>query len=429
MPQISIVSPRDGAEVSGEVEVLVSAYDPEDGALKKIEYYIDGVLKYTDNAPLPMTPTSRWRWGTSSYANGSHTIKVKGYDSQNAAAEQQIRVTVNNGSYGNVNLIVKNVDGSSAVSARVDRHDNSSWVYFDTRTSESNGVASWVGIPAGTYMFRVWKNDEYWGYKPDVSVTAGNTTSATFTRYMPYGESVVSDKATLNSGEQATVTVTVRNNASFSNSVKVELILDRSQSAPYDYDQTSSVQTIAGGSLGEFTFTFTPSQSGTYYRALKVYTNVSGNYTLTDSWAFGALEIRPWISVTVLTSETCGYLPISYRLSDQIESVEVYIDDQEELFLDLANTRECARKDISLSTLREGEHSVYFKGFISGREVARTQTFRFNNLGAYSKIFLVGEGKTWEYPFPSEDPILDFYNVENYKIVIRRPVPRAPYFT
>ena len=95
-PQVSITAPANGVEVSGTVSIKVDGIDPEDGALKKIEYYIDGALSYTDNKPLAASPASKWSWDTTFYSNGTHTIKVKGYDSGGLTGENQISVKMNN---------------------------------------------------------------------------------------------------------------------------------------------------------------------------------------------------------------------------------------------------------------------------------------------------------------------------------------------
>lgn len=94
-PEISISVPSNGDTVSSTVPVLITAIDPEDGALDKIEYYVDDSLKYTDNSPDAMSPASSWNWDTTAYSNGGHTLKVIGYDSQGLTAEDQIDVTVN----------------------------------------------------------------------------------------------------------------------------------------------------------------------------------------------------------------------------------------------------------------------------------------------------------------------------------------------
>jgi|GEM_PF-3578711 len=428
-PQVTIGAPTNGQTVSGVVEVLVSAYDPEDGALTKIEYYVDNVLKYTDNSPDATSPASRWNWDTTTYLNGSHTLKVIGYDSKGATGQSQVTVTVNNVQKGNVSLTIKNVDGSSVGSAKVDRHDNSSWIYIDTATSDASGVARWTNIPAGSYMFKVWKNGEYWGYKSDVSVTAGNTTYATFTRYMPWGESVRASKATYNAGETGVVEVKVKNDATFSNNVKVELILDRDQNPPYDYVNTSEVQTIPAGSSAAYTFNFTANQSGTYYRAIKVYTNVSGTYTLTDSWAFGTLAVIPQLVVNLVTTEACGYALFDYCIGGinpgNFDRLEVWVDSykmktiRDASFADGTFHRETTKDQANVyyftDKISNGQHVLTLKLFLKDGSVIEkaNQIYVDNNV----KVWLEKNGQRIE----ANGEYISFSEVENYKVVIRLP--------
>ncbi|MDD5382099.1 MAG: CARDB domain-containing protein, partial [Candidatus Margulisbacteria bacterium] len=322
---------------------------------------------------------------------------------------------------GTINLTVKNVNSSNTAGARVDRHNNSSWGYLDTRTSNYSGVASWSGIAAGTYMFKVWSNNEYWGYKPDVAVAAGGTTASTFTRYMPYGESVTSSRATYNAGEQGTINVKVKNNATFSNSVKVELILDRSQSAPYDHVATSEIQSLAAGSAATFTFNFTAAQSGTYYRALKVYTNVSSTYTLTDSWAFGSLDA---LQVNLPTTEACGYLKFSYNASSTFDQVKIYLDGSLKRTEDRSVFSGVNRQvEFNLMLYGNGSHVLKLEGWKDGaKNVELSRNFNLDNR---TKIFLVGPSSKIQYPF-QQDVFLEFHNIESYSLVVRQPTNYNP---
>ena len=75
-PEISITSPLSGSNVSGSVSVEVSATD--DIGIKKVEFYIDGVLKKIDKK----SPYD-YAWDTSLIFNGGYNIKVIVYDSIN----------------------------------------------------------------------------------------------------------------------------------------------------------------------------------------------------------------------------------------------------------------------------------------------------------------------------------------------------------
>ena len=85
---VEITSPADGQTVSGR-RVYIRANASTD--ITKVEFYIDGVLKYTDS----YRPFS-YRWNTTGYSNGSHTLLVKGYAGSVYKAQDSITVIVSN---------------------------------------------------------------------------------------------------------------------------------------------------------------------------------------------------------------------------------------------------------------------------------------------------------------------------------------------
>jgi hypothetical protein len=87
---VEITAPLDGQTVSGR-RVTIRADASTD--ITKVEFYIDGSLVRTDTS----RPFS-YRWNTTRYSNGNHTITVKGYAGSVYKAEDSITVTVSNGS-------------------------------------------------------------------------------------------------------------------------------------------------------------------------------------------------------------------------------------------------------------------------------------------------------------------------------------------
>lgn len=88
-PSVSITSPLSGAIVENNVEVQASVTD--NNSVEKVEYYIDGDIHATDtSSPYSFT------WETNGLANGSHIIKVIGYDTAGNNAVAQRTVVVNN---------------------------------------------------------------------------------------------------------------------------------------------------------------------------------------------------------------------------------------------------------------------------------------------------------------------------------------------
>jgi hypothetical protein len=82
-PYVNITSPQNGETVSGTVLIETETYD-----IDTVEFYIDGVLKYTDT-----TEPFAYSWDTKPYPDGNHTILVNGYRS--GALEDQDEITVN----------------------------------------------------------------------------------------------------------------------------------------------------------------------------------------------------------------------------------------------------------------------------------------------------------------------------------------------
>lgn len=88
-PTVKIVSPIAGSTVSGVVTIKATASD--DLAVKKVELYVDNVLKKTD-AIAPY----EYSWDTLAALSGTHTIKAIAYDAADAAGSDEISVNVQN---------------------------------------------------------------------------------------------------------------------------------------------------------------------------------------------------------------------------------------------------------------------------------------------------------------------------------------------
>ncbi|HAM36341.1 MAG TPA: hypothetical protein DCP85_10505, partial [Elusimicrobia bacterium] len=86
-PTAAIISPANGANVSGTVNVAASASD--NTGVVKLEFYIDALLKSTlTSAPYV------YGLDTSALALGSHAIMVKAYDAAGNSGAQSITVSV-----------------------------------------------------------------------------------------------------------------------------------------------------------------------------------------------------------------------------------------------------------------------------------------------------------------------------------------------
>jgi beta-lactamase superfamily II metal-dependent hydrolase len=91
LPVTSITAPLAGATVSGTTTVTASASD--NVGVTKVEFYLDGALKFTDT-----TSPYSWSWDTTTATNGSHSLTSKAYDAAlNVGVSTAVSVTVSNG--------------------------------------------------------------------------------------------------------------------------------------------------------------------------------------------------------------------------------------------------------------------------------------------------------------------------------------------
>lgn len=89
-PTVAISSPAASASVTGVVVVNASASD--NVAIKKVEFYINGVLQATDTA----APYS-YSWNSTAKANGSYILSARAYDAAgNVGQSAEVSVSVNN---------------------------------------------------------------------------------------------------------------------------------------------------------------------------------------------------------------------------------------------------------------------------------------------------------------------------------------------
>ena len=101
-PSVTITEPSDGDSVSGNVSISADASD--DLGVVRVEFYVDGVLKYSDSSsPYGFT------WDSTEVADGSHEILAIAYDTSNQTATHSITVSTNNGS---LPMLVIDLDGN-----------------------------------------------------------------------------------------------------------------------------------------------------------------------------------------------------------------------------------------------------------------------------------------------------------------------------
>lgn len=87
-PTISDISPSSGQSVSGTTSISATVSDASSG-VASVKFYIDDTLKETDTS----SPYS-YSWDTTSYTNGSHTIKLVATDNVGNESQSSVVATV-----------------------------------------------------------------------------------------------------------------------------------------------------------------------------------------------------------------------------------------------------------------------------------------------------------------------------------------------
>jgi hypothetical protein len=90
-PIVKITNPKDGAQVSNEVTIHVSAEAEGMNYIVSVEIFID-----SETRPKDANPPYRFKWNTIGYINGPHTIRAIAYDNDGGKNHTQITVIVDN---------------------------------------------------------------------------------------------------------------------------------------------------------------------------------------------------------------------------------------------------------------------------------------------------------------------------------------------
>ncbi|MFX0203605.1 MAG: Loki-CTERM sorting domain-containing protein, partial [Candidatus Hodarchaeota archaeon] len=89
-PNLSITAPSEGAEISGTVDIEVTATDDASG-MNRVEFSIGGTLVNTDSS----TPYS-YAWDSTTVADGGYRISISAFDNVGNEEVASILITVNN---------------------------------------------------------------------------------------------------------------------------------------------------------------------------------------------------------------------------------------------------------------------------------------------------------------------------------------------
>lgn len=185
-PTVVISSPANNSIATGSVIITANASD--NAGISKVDFYLDGALKYSDStAPYSMT------WDSTEVADGSHTITAFATDTSGNEAQHQIVVTVNNSassdlvkpdisfieplgteySWSDGNLRIHAAASDNVAVAKIQLYIN------DILVAEENDgdiIRIWMGnsTPAGSYILKARAYDAA-GNWSEVSITITKT--------------------------------------------------------------------------------------------------------------------------------------------------------------------------------------------------------------------------------------------------------------
>lgn len=252
-----------GAAVSGTLDIEAAVSD--DNGIANVEFYIDGLKKYTDS-----TSPYRYQWNTTQYANGAHTVGIVVYDTSGQTGFSQESVNVDNGgdTSPTVTLLspenneIVSGDITAAADARDDKGVTKVEFYVDNALKLTDSTAPYqftmdtAALSDGSHFIKgkvydtVGKTAEH-----QVNITVDNTVEEAL------NVSITSPA----DGADVSGTVAVKAGAGPSGGVsKVEFFIDgvkagEDSAAPYQYNWDTSayaagshtLQAVAHGTGGE----------------------------------------------------------------------------------------------------------------------------------------------------------------------------------
>jgi peptidoglycan/xylan/chitin deacetylase (PgdA/CDA1 family) len=199
---------------------------------------------------------------------------------------------------GTINVTVRNSNNTLWPGVNVFRYrvSGSTWIYLDSKTTNSSGIATWLNIPPDTYGFEAYWTPvqspaatEFWGATGALTLNDGGILNPTITRNYPIvspTNGLVLPPSDVFTGSSAPITLGVKNINPSSQNVRVRMIIDRNKITPYDipeYTCLPSSYTISPGATYQYNCASpvinTPGQYYVYYR---IETYVNSTWTATD---------------------------------------------------------------------------------------------------------------------------------------------------
>lgn len=232
-----------------------------------------------------------------------HNVTLTFYAQNDAAKGTVFRIddvslNINSTNSNNLTITVTNVDGATTDNAQIKLYNGTYTQVLQTVYTNASGIAVFSNLSNANYNYEVYytptntnipvsPNQEFWG--AGAVTIKGSALSKIFTRIQPYiANAPVFTSTTLPLGQTASGTFTVKNPNNYSENSYVQVWFDRDKSTLWDgvSGNSSEAKAISSNSSSSFVETTHPSDTGTYYLYAVVYTNVNGNYIVTDQYAW-----------------------------------------------------------------------------------------------------------------------------------------------
>ena len=161
---------------------------------------------------------------------------------------------------------------------------------------------TFTDIPAGNYYINVYHDPqleqgskEFWGQRKDISITDGKTTTIDFYRYNPYVDKFYAEKDSVEAKTPVKINVGIKvpSNCPDADAYVKALVIIRDEKGHEVYRKESDDRKVQKGGSTTFSFSYTPTEEGTYSGLAKAYI-VGGGELCTDNcgWVevFGSIE-------------------------------------------------------------------------------------------------------------------------------------------
>ena len=135
IPEVSIKSPDNGAEIMGTITISGSASnDDGDETIETVEIAIEG------GGWEQASGTTSWsyEWDTTQLTDGSYTVEVRAFDGKDYSDTKEITLTVKN--------VQENIKPEVTILAPLLNAEVSNEVDCTGRTSDEDGEIEWVEI-------------------------------------------------------------------------------------------------------------------------------------------------------------------------------------------------------------------------------------------------------------------------------------------